>query len=212
MERAPTLYLELQDAGISYGEVDLFRGLSTTMPERQVTALVGPSGAGKSSLLAALAGYQPLSSGHVTYVDGTTRHGPISELVVWVPQGANALPNRSALDNVAVAALSNGIDRAEAEAIGREHLAAVGLSDRVQTLAKKLSGGELQRLAMARAMTGSRPLVFADEPSSGLDVTNVRLIAETLRQLSRVATVIVATHDELIRDMADHVVDLRLLQ
>lgn len=206
------MHIEVRNVGISYGDIDLFGGLTTTIPDRRLTALVGPSGAGKSSLLAALAGYQPVSQGQVMYVEGDTESEPSAELVVWVPQGANALPNRTVLDNVAVAALANGLDRPEAETLAREHLAMVGLSDRTEAVAKKLSGGELQRLALARAMTGTRPFIFADEPSAGLDLQNVKLIARILRSLSETATVIVATHDELLRSTADHVVDLRRLE
>ncbi len=206
------MHIEVRNVGISYGDIDLFGGLTTTIPDRRLTALVGPSGAGKSSLLAALAGYQPVSQGQVMYVEGDTESEPSAELVVWVPQGANALPNRTVLDNVAVAALANGLDRPEAETLGREHLAMVGLYDRTEAVAKKLSGGELQRLALARAMTGTRPFIFADEPSAGLDLQNVKLIARILRSLSETATVIVATHDELLRSTADHVVDLRRLE
>ena len=91
----------------------------------------------------------------------------------------------------------------------RKALKQVGLLERADSLARQLSGGELQRLSFARALAASQSIVFADEPTASLDLANIRIIAGLLRQLSGKATIVVATHDPLLIDAADHVIDLR---
>ena len=203
------MHVELHDVEIAYGDQVIVRHLTATVRENRVTALTGPSGSGKSSLLAVIAGFQEPTSGRIEYVQDGVASPPDSRSVVWVPQGANALPNRTVLDNVAISALADGIQRSDANERATAALGLVGLGKKTSILAKTLSGGELQRVALARGMTSGRPLIFADEPSAGLDLDNVRLIAKLIRDMSGVATLVVATHDELLQDSADEVVDLR---
>ncbi|MEO5535776.1 MAG: ATP-binding cassette domain-containing protein [Pseudolysinimonas sp.] len=205
------MWIELDDVGISYGDRVIFSGLSGRIPERQLTALVGPSGSGKTSLLAALAGFDQPTIGRIALVEEGRRSPPSSREAIWLPQGANSLPLRSVLDNVAIAALANGLARTEANERSLAALQLVGLAQRGSVKAGTLSGGELQRLAMARGLVSSRSIILADEPSAGLDVENVRLVSSLLRDLTRFATVVVATHDDVLRTVADHVIDLRNL-
>jgi ABC-type lipoprotein export system ATPase subunit len=203
------MLIEVSGVSIVYDELTVLRGFTATIAERKLTAIVGPSGSGKSSLLSVLGGYQAPSAGDIFHTHDGIESKPDPTKVMWIPQGANALPHRSVRDNVAIAALSNGRTRSEAERLAESALLRVGLASKAPALARTLSGGELQRAALARAFAGTRPLILADEPSAGLDAENVHLIATLLKQLSRIVTVVVATHDEILRAEADHALDLR---
>ncbi|WP_136706949.1 ATP-binding cassette domain-containing protein [Agromyces sp. H66] len=202
--------VEIQDASKSFGDVLVFDGFSCTIEPGQVTALVGPSGSGKSTLLAAMAGFQRLDSGRVIYehADGTTEP-PSPQHVAWVPQGANALGARTAIDNVMLSALAAGAGLETARRAARDQLEKVGMTDRMDTLAKYLSGGELQRVGFARALAAKKPLIFADEPTSSLDAANTEHVAELLHTLRESATIVVATHDPRLVESARHVIQVR---
>jgi ABC-type lipoprotein export system ATPase subunit len=156
-----------------------------------------------------MAGYRPLDQGAIYFASGRQRTPPVAADVVWIPQGSNALPARTALDNAMLGAQARGDDRARSTDKARAALKQVGLLERAGSLARELSGGELQRLSFARALAASRSLVFADEPTASLDLANIRIIAGLLRRLSGQATIVVATHDPLLIEVADHVIDLR---
>jgi ABC-type lipoprotein export system ATPase subunit len=135
--------------------------------------------------------------------------GPIPSLVAWVPQGSNALGARSARDNVMLGALGRGVDIPEAARRANEQLRTLGLGERANTAAMLLSGGELQRVGFARALVSRRPIIFADEPSASLDEQNTKLLATMLHDLASTTTIVVATHDPLLIDAAQHQVSLR---
>jgi ABC-type lipoprotein export system ATPase subunit len=156
-----------------------------------------------------MAGYRRLDQGTIYFAKGHTRVPPAAENVVWIPQGSNALPARTALDNAMLGAQARGETLARASVQARSALKQVGLLDRADSLARELSGGELQRLSFARALAANRSIVFADEPTASLDLANIRIIAALLRRLSGQATIVVATHDPLLIDAADYVIDLR---
>lgn len=202
--------VEIADGGIAYGVNPVFSGVNAVFEAGRITALSGPSGSGKSSLLAAIAGYIPLAHGRVSIVDSNGAvGGPDPQHIAWVPQGLNALGARSLEDNVMVAALASGSLFSEARSIARRQLGLVGLAGRERAPARDLSGGELQRLALARALASGKPIILADEPSANLDAANTRAVAEVLAQLAATSTIIVATHDPLLLEAADGVVDLR---
>lgn len=195
----------------AFGEREVLTDFSAVFRPGQVGALVGPSGSGKSTLLNAIGGFVTPRAGTVRVhrTDDGTVTGPRQELVAWVPQGANCLGARSALDNVMLAPLSEGLRLDAARRKARHALDQVGLLDRAYTLARTLSGGELQRVSFARALASSKPIILADEPTSSLDAENTDVMAELLRSLSVDATVIVATHDPLLIEAASYAVDVR---
>ncbi|HEX4402509.1 MAG TPA: ATP-binding cassette domain-containing protein [Galbitalea sp.] len=205
------MQIEIIDASIAYGDMIVFEHFTASIAAQRVTALVGPSGSGKSSLLAAMAGFQRLRAGEIfIQLDGDTEHSPpLSSEVAWVPQGSNALGARSSIDNVMIAGLSQGISLGAAREEATHALEMVGLGSRSDQLAKTLSGGELQRLALARALAAHKGAVFADEPSANLDEANTREVASILRGLSEKATIVVATHDPFLMAAADDVIYVR---
>jgi putative ABC transport system ATP-binding protein len=217
------MQLIVEDLSLSVGGTTLFRGLSHRFAPGRVTAVVGPSGSGKSTLLAALAGLHPLAFGRVSVLvhspsghdAGALRdtagimHSPRPRDVTWVPQGSNALPGRTTLDNTMVAPLAAGRPMEEARRAAEDALSQVGLGHRAGAFARTLSGGELQRLSLARGLASTRPFVFADEPTASLDGVNAARVAEVLAGVRTDATVVIATHDDLIVRSADACLDLR---
>lgn len=199
------------DATIAFGARTVFSQFNAAFPASKVTALVGPSGSGKSSLLAAIAGYQRLTTGRIELHrdDTDTPMPPSAADVAWVPQGSNALGRRTVLDNVLVAPLAAGMPMTDAIATSVDCLGQVGLADRQHTPARRLSGGELQRVAIARALASGKELILADEPSANLDAANTSELAAILHRLISRATIIVATHDPLLVSAADGAVHLR---
>jgi ABC-type lipoprotein export system ATPase subunit len=206
-----SVQIDVVDAAIRFGATTVFAEFTAHFPAARITALVGPSGSGKSTLLAALSGYHPLSAGRIEL-----RHDPESAPsppdpadVAWVPQSSNSLGRRSVLDNVAIAALSAGAPLEEARDRAADALEIVGLSALLQQQARRLSGGELQRTALARALASGKDLILADEPSANLDAANTEMIAEILDGLTTHATIVVATHDPVLVAAAESIVHMR---
>ena len=201
--------VNVADASISFGSFTVFSHFSASFEAGRVTALVGPSGSGKSSLLAAMAGYMPLTRGTINVDNGGVSHGPDADLVAWVPQGSNALARRTVLDNVLIASLSAGRSMTDAVDVAEDSLAQVGLADRSGEQARRLSGGELQRVAIARALASGKALILADEPSANLDARNTEEVAAILNRLVSRATIVVATHDPILVSASDAAVHMR---
>ena len=204
------MQIDVTAARHSFGSTTLFDGLTASFLSNRLSALVGPSGSGKSTLLGLMAGYGQLDEGHVHFVGpGATRRQPKPEFVAWVPQGANALGKRTALDNVMIGALANGYSLRDAESLSLSALRDVGLGDEIHKMVQLLSGGQVQRIAFARALASTRPVIFADEPSASLDTDNTNNIARLLRELRHRVTIVVSTHDPILIAAAEHVIHLR---
>lgn len=204
------MQLEVLQATRSFRGRIVFSDFDATFPGNAVTALVGPSGSGKSTLLAALAGIERLDSGHVRLCDrdGSTRV-PTADQFAWISQHSNALPARTALDNVLIGPLSRGTDLTTARLLAAEALQAVGLEALTNRPLLDFSGGERQRVCFARAIASGRDFILADEPSSSLDAENTRRLARILESLQTRATIIVATHDPVMMSAAEIVISMR---
>ena len=203
--------ISVENVSKSFGERIVLSNVCVELPARSVTALVGASGSGKSTLLGLIAGFQNPDEGQVWFIDND-KVAANSNLVAYMPQGSNALPHRTSIDNAAIGALAEGASLESALQMAKSALTTVGLSEVAGSFARQLSGGELQRLCFARALCSSRPVVLADEPSANLDSANVDKIVASLRELGREKTVVVATHDSDLLAAADVVLDLRALQ
>lgn len=167
-------------------------GVSLSVEQGETLAVVGPSGSGKSTLLSVLGGLVRPSSGTVR-VDGGRRD--VRDVSAWVLQTVNVLPERTALENVALGALTRGLRTREARWAARERLESVGLADLVHSPARLLSGGELQRVVIARALASGRPFLLADEPTGQLDRSTSLLVLDALFTSAAGAGVVVVTHD-----------------
>ncbi len=190
--------------------------LTTAIPRGRFVAIVGPSGSGKSTLLGLLAGLDAPSSGSV-WIDGVeiTRLDEDAlaklrgEKIGFVFQFFHLIPSLTAYENVVVPMEIRGFPDANARA--RTLLGEVGLTDRAHHYPSQLSGGEQQRVAVARALANDPPIVLADEPTGNLDSTTGRHIMELLQQIHRTrgTTLILVTHDAELAAMADSRITLR---
>ena len=193
----------------------ILHGLDLSVARGTSVALLGPSGSGKSSLMAILSGLERASGGTVR-VDGLD-FGGLSEdglararrgRIGIVLQAFHLLPTMTARENVAVplelAGITDAFERASTE------LAAVGLGNRLDHYPAQLSGGEQQRVAVARALAPRPALVFADEPTGNLDATTGAAIMDLLfvRHAELAATLFVITHDPNLADRCDRVIEM----
>lgn len=184
--------------------------LDIGLEERQLTVVGGHSGSGKSTLANMLAGILTPTAGYVR-LDGTDlyslRDEELSRLrnerIGLVPQGHTALRALTVLDNVLLPSILYSRDEAPAER-ARELLAAVGLDDLADAAPTELSGGELRRMAIARALLMGPAIVIADEPTAGLDSANATAVLTLLRDAAdRAAAVLVVSHEAEAQRFAD---------
>jgi putative ABC transport system ATP-binding protein len=215
---------QLGDAAISlrgvrktYGSgevaVHALRGVDLEIWREEFVVLLGPSGSGKTTLLNLIGGIEPASEGgievfgsEVTGFDEEGRTRFRRETVGFIFQFFNLIPTLTALENVElVAELGNGAERAP------EMLERVGLGDRMEHFPAQLSGGEQQRVAVARALAGGPRVLLGDEPTGALDLETGRTVLALLHELSHEMhqTVLLVTHNASIARMADRVLRMR---
>lgn len=189
---------------------DVLDGASFVIERGRSAAILGPSGSGKSTLLSVLGGLVRPDAGTVRVdlgsqdLDGAAV--PLRDVTAWVLQTTNVLPERSALENVIVAALTQHGDQRRARAEAGRRLESVGLADRVHDPARVLSGGELQRVVIARALASGRPFVLADEPTGQLDRSTSAMVLDALLRSSGDAGVVIVTHDPEVAARCDAMV------
>ena len=190
--------------------------LDYTITAGQFVAIVGPSGSGKSTLLGLLAGLDAPSTGSIV-IDGTdiTTLGEDAlaklrgEKIGFVFQFFHLVPSLTAVENISVPMEIAG--RRDAMARARQLIGEVGLADRAHHYPSQLSGGEQQRIAIARALANDPPIVLADEPTGNLDSGTGRIILDLLLNVRRTrgATLVLVTHDAELAALADTRLTLR---
>jgi len=196
--------------------VRALRGVSVAVRRGEYVAITGPSGSGKSTLLHILGGLDAPDSGSVALEGVPLQRLGDSALtrirltrMGFVFQRFHLLPVLSALENVELPMAEAGIGRRERLSRARELLDYVGLSERAGHRATELSGGEMQRVAVARALANRPALLFADEPTGELDLTTGRQVLDLFRRLHQDGmTIIVVTHDEHLAAEASRTVHL----
>jgi cell division transport system ATP-binding protein len=202
--------VELQDVWLRYGpeaEGWALSGLSFALPEASLTWLIGPSGAGKSSLLRLLHLQLHATRGAVRVMGEDPARLPrrarpaLRRRIGTVFQDYRLLPHLSVFENAALPLRIQGVAEARLRADVAELLGWVGLARRAGDRPETLSGGEQQRLAIARAVVGRPRLLVADEPTGNLDAEQARRVLALLGELHRMGTtVVVATHSEALLD------------
>ena len=192
-------------------EVHALRGVDLVVRQGERVAVLGASGAGKSTLLHILGALERPTSGTLLY-----RGSPVFDLgeeglarfrnreIGFVFQFHHLLPEFNALENVMMPALIQGVPRTEARERAREMLTEVGLEHRVEHRPGELSGGEQQRVAVARALINRPAVLLADEPSGNLDSQNKRELHELLLRIheEKEQTIIIVTHDKELSAIA----------
>ena len=201
-----------------FGQTDALRGIDLAVERGEILAILGPSGSGKSTLLHCLAGILPADGGSVTYdgrrIDQLTeaeRSALRRSAFGFVFQFGQLLPELPALENVSLPLLLDGVGRREANERSRDALASFGVAALAGALPGAMSGGEAQRVAVARALVARPRVVFADEPSGSLDSHNGERVMERFTDLVREAgtTLVVITHEPRVAAYADREVIVR---
>jgi len=197
--------LELIDVWFGYNADDpILRGVMLHVQRGESLALMGPSGSGKSTTLGLIGNMLQPDSGRIELPFDRTARGSTS--VAWVFQGGNLLGGRTAIDNVVLPALARGLPRGLAEIEGLALLERVGLFDRASDVVEELSGGQSQRVSIARAMMGAPNIVLADEPSGQLDSATTEAVIEALLDATSESILIISTHDERVAVRCDRIV------
>jgi putative ABC transport system ATP-binding protein len=214
-EAAPLLVGEGLTRTYADGDVKALRGVSLAVSPGEFVAITGPSGCGKSTLLHLLGGLDRPSSGTVRYrgqsLDGVDLDAYRAREVGFVFQSFHLISTLSALENVQVAMFAAGIPRAERAGRARRLLGEVGLPHRMGHPPRRLSIGERQRVAVARALANGPSLLLADEPTGNLDSVSEREILDLLARLraERSFTLVVVTHSSEVSGTADREIRLR---
>ncbi len=187
----------------------VLRGVDLDVPSGASAAVIGPSGSGKTTLLSLVGRLLKMQGGTIEAIsaDGVAHHP--YEVSSWVFQTVSLLPDRSAVDNVAVGAYSDGASRDDGRERAVACLAEVGLAGREEDPARILSGGEAQRIAIARALASRRPIILADEPTGQLDARTSATVLDAMLGAHGERTVLVVTHDPEVAARCDVVLELR---
>lgn len=196
--------MRVRTVGLSHsftGTGALFSDLNMTLLPGEVVALVGPSGSGKSTLLNLLAGWLAPTCGSVEQTG--------IEHIGWVFQNPHGVPRRTALDHVVLPLLARGVRRADAEPEALAIMNRFALTSVAERLFRDLSGGEAQRLMLARAIAMAPDLLLVDEPTAQLDLATAATVSAVLAEVANTSSiVVVATHDPHARDACTRVIDL----
>ncbi len=211
--KASTPLIRLQQVERIYrmggGEVQALAGVDLEIARGEYVAIMGPSGSGKSTLMN-IVGCLDTPTGGTYELAGTTVHeldddqlaGIRNREIGFVFQSFNLLPRADAVTNVALPLLYAGLDRGDRQEKAAKALRRVGLGDRLDHRPNELSGGQCQRLAIARALVNEPSLVLADEPTGNLDSKTSEEIITLFDELSRAGTtVVLVTHED---DVAEH--------
>ena len=215
--RANDLRKSYASKGLGHGELELFRGLSFTIAPGELVAIVGESGAGKSSLLHLLAALDRPTAGEVWV--GERRLGSLNGAqaanfrnrhIGYVWQFHYLMPEFTALENVAMPLLARGEAKSAALARAKQWLAEVGLADRAEHRSGELSGGEQQRVSLARALVTEPKILLADEPTGDLDGRTAEAVFALIQRLhaAHALSSVLVTHNLHFAGRCDRVLRL----
>jgi glutamine transport system ATP-binding protein len=206
--------IKIKNLHKNFGELEVLKGIDLNVTAQEVTVIMGPSGSGKSTLLRCINRLEDITSGTVLVdgydvMDKRTNINFVRTEAGMVFQQFNLFPHMTALQNVTLGPIKvRKIKRAEAEKLGMELLAKVGLEAKAGTYPDHLSGGQKQRVAIARSLALKPKVMLFDEPTSALDPELVGEVLEVMKQLGREGmTMVVVTHEMgFAREVADRVI------
>ncbi|MDR0507723.1 MAG: ABC transporter ATP-binding protein [Dysgonamonadaceae bacterium] len=202
----------------SFGDLKVLKGIDLAISQGEIVSIVGPSGAGKTTLLQILGTLDKADNGELFYENNNINKLKDKELALFrnrnigfVFQFHNLLPEFTALENVMIPALIGNLRQSEAEKKAMKILELMKLSDRTDHKPSALSGGEKQRVAVARALINNPSVIFADEPSGSLDTKNKeelhRLFFDLRNSFNQ--TFVIVTHDEELAKLTDRTIHMR---
>lgn len=201
----------------SYGSLDVLKGIDLNINKSDIVAIVGRSGAGKTTLLQLLGTLDRPDSGKIYFnnedpflLNDKKLSAFRNQHIGFVFQFHQLLPEFSALENVMIPGMIAGKKPAELKVRAKHLLEKLRLADRIQHKPAELSGGEQQRVAVARALMNEPELILADEPSGNLDSKNARELHELFLELRRDEgqTFVIVTHNEALAELADRKIEM----
>ena len=210
--------LEARRIKKSYGKLQVLKGVDLTINEGSIVSIVGSSGAGKSTLLHILGTLDHADSGEILLrgqridnLRGNSLSRFRNQHIGFIFQFHHLLPEFTALENVCIPGWLGKTPKAEIEKRAKELLANLGLTDRLDNKPHQLSGGEQQRVAVARALINQPDIVMADEPTGNLDSTNARELHNLFIDLRNRfnQTFLIVTHNEELAAMSDRIVHMK---
>ena len=202
----------------SFDTLEVLKGVSLDISKGEIVSIVGPSGAGKTTLLQLIGTLDKPDSGEIVIDNINFSRLNERELAAFrnrkigfIFQFHQLLPEFSALENVMIPALIARIDTKKASARAKELLAYLGLSERLEHKPSELSGGEKQRVAVARALINQPSVILADEPSGSLDSKNKEELHKLLFELRDKfgLTIVIVTHDKELALLSDRVIEMK---
>ena len=210
----------IEGIGLSknYGNLAVLKSVDVSIKKGEILSITGPSGAGKSTLLQILGTLDQTDSGLLKYNGiNISSYNPKkiakfrNENIGFIFQFHHLLPEFSALENVSMPALIKGIEKKDAEKKAIKLLKILGLENRLDHKPNELSGGEQQRVSVARALVNNPAVIFADEPSGNLDTENARDLHELFLKLRDDfgQTFVIVTHNIELAKMADRVIEMK---
>lgn len=210
--------IDIKDIKKSFGTLNVLKGISLHIDKGEVVSIVGPSGAGKTTLLQIIGTLDKADEGDIS-IDGvnisTMKKNKLSEFrnkhIGFVFQFHQLLPEFTALENIMIPAYIAGMSQSEAKKRAMELLTFMGLTDRASHKPNELSGGEKQRVAVARALINNPAVILADEPSGSLDTQNKAELHQLFFDLRDKfgQTFVIVTHDESLANITDRTIHLR---
>lgn len=210
--------IELKGITKSFGELEVLKGIDLSIEKKEIVSIVGPSGAGKTTLLQIMGTLDKPDSGTIR-IDGIEverlKEKELSRFrnrhVGFVFQFHQLLPEFTALENIMIPAFIAGTSHKQAEARAKELLAFMGLTDRAAHKPNELSGGEKQRVAVARALVNNPAVILADEPSGSLDTQNKTELHQLFFHLRDTfgQTFVIVTHDEELSRLTDRTIHMK---
>ena len=210
----------IKTSGITkaYGDLKVLKGIGIEVNDHEVVSIVGASGAGKTTLLQIIGTLDKPDNGTIHYngsdisrLKGKQLANFRNSNIGFVFQFHQLLPEFTALENVCIPAYIAGKNKQEAEARASELLGFLNLSDRLEHKPSELSGGEQQRVAVARALVNNPSVILADEPSGNLDSENKNELHKLFFKLRDTfgQTIIIVTHDRQLANMSDRILQIK---
>jgi lipoprotein-releasing system ATP-binding protein len=202
----------------SFGDLKVLKGIDIDIKDKEVVSIVGASGAGKTTLLQIIGTLDRPDGGTIFYngsdiskLKGKSLAAFRNTNIGFVFQFHQLLPEFTALENVCIPAYIAGKNKAEAETRAAELLGFLNLTDRIEHKPSELSGGEQQRVAVARALVNNPSVILADEPSGNLDTENKNELHKLFFRLRDTfgQTIIIVTHDRQLANMSDRILQIK---